>query len=62
MKSKVDPDLCISCAVCANMVPDWFTMNDDGIAECSDADVPAEFEEQVREAAEECPADAILIE
>jgi ferredoxin len=44
------------------MVPDWFTMNDDGLAECPDSAVPAELEEQVREAAEECPAEAILVE
>ncbi len=62
MKTKVDADLCISCAVCANMVPDWYVMNDDGIAECPSTDVPAEIEEQVREAAEECPAEAIAVE
>lgn len=62
MKTKVDPDLCISCAVCTNLVPDVFEMNDDGVAEAIVDEVPAELQEQVREAAEECPSDAILIE
>jgi ferredoxin len=44
------------------MVPDVFFMNDDGLAEAQPGDVPAELEDQVREAAEECPSDAILIE
>lgn len=63
MKTSVDADLCISCAVCTNMVPDVFVMNDDGIAEAvGDGTVADEFAEAVREAAEECPADAIIIE
>ena len=62
MKAKVDPDLCISCAVCTNLVPDVFEMNDDGVAEVTVDEVPADLQEQVRESAEECPSDAILIE
>lgn len=62
MKTTVDPDLCISCAVCTNMVPDVYEMNDDGVAEAVVDTVPAELEEQVREAAAECPAEAIINE
>ncbi|POR01340.1 ferredoxin [Alkalispirochaeta sphaeroplastigenens] len=62
MTTKVDPDLCISCAICTNMVPDVFIMNDDGLAEAKPGDVPADLEDQVQEAMEECPADAIVIE
>lgn len=62
MKVKVDPDLCISCAVCANMAPDLFVMNDDGVAEETVSEVPADQEDLAREAAEECPSDAIIIE
>ncbi len=62
MTTKVDPDLCISCAICTNMVPDVFFMNDDGLAEAKPGDVPADLEDQVQEAAEECPSDAIIIE
>lgn len=61
MKAVVDPELCISCAVCTNMVPDVFEMNDDGLAEAIVDVVPAGLEDQVREAAEECPSEAIKI-
>lgn len=62
MKTSVDADLCISCAVCTNMVPDVYEMNDDGVAEAIVDVVPTELEEQVREAAAECPSEAIIIE
>lgn len=60
MTTKVDPDLCISCAVCTSLAPDLYIMNDDGVAEEKSATVPAEFEELARQCAEECPADAII--
>lgn len=62
MKTIVDADLCISCAVCANMAPDLYVMNDDGIAEPKVDVVPAELEDLAKECAEECPADAIINE
>lgn len=62
MKTTVDADLCISCAVCANMAPDLYVMNDDGIAEAKVAEVPAELVDLAKECAEECPADAIINE
>jgi ferredoxin len=62
MKAIVDPDLCIGCGVCPNLAPDVFEMNDDGIAEAKVDTVPAEFEDVAKEAAEECPSEAITIE
>lgn len=62
MKTTVDPDLCISCAVCTNMAPDLYIMNDDGVAEAKVSEVPADMEDLARECAEECPADAIINE
>ncbi len=62
MKTKVDPDLCISCAVCTNMAPDLYVMNDDGVAEAAVDEVPADMEDLAQECAEECPADAIINE
>jgi len=44
------------------MVPDVYEMNDDGVAEAVVDVVPSDLEEQVREAAAECPAEAITIE
>ena len=62
MKATVDPDLCIGCGVCPNLAPDVFEMNDEGIAEVKVDTVPAELEDVAKEAAEECPSEAITIE
>lgn len=62
MKATVDADLCIGCGVCPNLAPDVFEMNDEGIAITKTDPVPPEFEDVAKEAAEECPAEAIAIE
>ena len=56
MKVRIDPDLCTGCGLCSDSVPDVFKMGDD-IAEVISADVPANLEGAVKEAAEDCPAD-----
>lgn len=61
MRVKVDPDLCTVCMTCVNDVPEVFDMGEE-VAEAKTPDVPAEFEDAVREVADECPADAIIIE
>ena len=43
------------------LVPDVFTLGDD-VAEVSNPDVPANLEATVKEAAEDCPVEAILVE
>ena len=62
MKVKVDEDLCTGCEDCVSAVPDVFEMNDDGLAEVKVDEVPAELADDVKKAAEECPADAIEVE
>lgn len=52
---------CISCEQCVEICPEVFAMGDD-IAEVTVDEVPEEYQESCREAAEECPAEAILIE
>ncbi len=59
MKVEVDQDLCISCGTCIDMCPDVFNWNDDGKAEVVVETVPDELEEDVEEAVEFCPTDAI---
>ncbi|MDZ7371124.1 MAG: ferredoxin [candidate division KSB1 bacterium] len=61
MKVKVDPDLCTGCELCVDTVPDVFQMGD-GIAVVKSATVPAGLEDEVKEAAESCPSEAIIIE
>ncbi len=61
MKVKVDPELCTVCMTCVDDVPEVFDMGDE-VAVAIKPDVPPEFEDAVREVAEECPADAIIVE
>lgn len=61
MKVKVDPELCTMCMTCTDDVPEVFEMGDDS-AEVKTPEVPPEFEDAVRQAADDCPADAIIIE
>ena len=61
MKVKVDPDLCTVCMTCVDDVPEVFEMGDD-VAEATTPEVPPEFEDAVREVADACPADAIIVE
>jgi len=63
MKAKIDEDLCTGCEECVEAVPDVFEMNDDGeLAQVKVDTIPSGLEDAVRDAAEECPAEAIVIE
>ena len=53
-------DACIGCGLCVNLCPGVFTMLDEGKAAARDEIAP-EFCDQVREAADSCPASAIEI-
>ena len=61
MKVKIDSDLCKSCGLCVDSVPDIFKMGDD-VAEVITADVSADLEEDVQNAADDCPVEATLVE
>lgn len=52
---------CIGCGLCPNICPQVFTMTDAGTAAAEGA-VTAELEEQVREAADSCPVNAIEVD
>jgi ferredoxin len=60
MEVSVDPDRCRGHGVCLAVCPEVFTLTDDGYAEAS-ADVPADAEDGVREAADNCPERAISV-
>ena len=75
MKVWIDQDLCTGDALCEEIAPDVFVMEDDGLAYVRDetgiynpggpaglASVPDGLETDVIEAAEECPGDCIFIE
>lgn len=59
MKVYVDQDLCISCGLCIDICPAVFDWNDDGKADVIVDEVPANAEDDAREAMESCPSEAI---
>ncbi|MBE3587256.1 MAG: ferredoxin [Thermoanaerobacteraceae bacterium] len=59
MRVEVDQDLCISCGTCVDTCPEVFGWNDDEKAHSLVDEVPAELEDQAREAVDSCPTNAI---
>ncbi|MEW6624874.1 MAG: ferredoxin [Bacillota bacterium] len=60
MRVKVDDDLCIACGQCIDICPEVFDWNEDGSLAVSNVDeVPADEEDNAREAVESCPTEAI---
>lgn len=59
MKMVVDQDLCISCGACVDVCPEIFQWDDEEKAHAVMDEVPSEYEDQAREAAEGCPTNAI---
>ncbi|HLG29670.1 MAG TPA: ferredoxin [Candidatus Brocadiales bacterium] len=60
MRAKVDPDVCTGCELCVSTCPEVFEMNGDK-AVAKTNPVPEEVEETCRQAADECPVEAISI-
>lgn len=61
MKTVVDPDECISCMLCTSIAPDAFEEDDSGLVIGLD-DVDDDLRDDVEEAMDACPTDAITIE
>ena len=75
MKVWIDQDLCTGDGLCEEICPSVFTLLDDGLAYVKQdgavlnepggsaqmADVSADLEDAVTEAAEECPGECIFI-
>lgn len=60
-KAKVNKDLCISCGACVGMVPDVFEFGDDEKAEVIIQQISEDLTDEVKDAAEGCPTDAIEV-
>ena len=63
MKAKVDDTLCSGCGVCIDICPEVFDMNDDGdLVIVTVETVPVDAEDNCRDAADQCPCEAIEVE
>ena len=54
-------DICTACGLCVDTCPEVFDMGDEMAIVIVD-EVPAEYEEAVQQAADECPVEAIIVE
>ena len=60
MKVRIE-DLCTACGLCVETCPEVFELGD-GFAQVLVDEVSPEHEDAVRQAAEECPVGAIIVE
>ncbi|MCX7819046.1 MAG: ferredoxin [Kiritimatiellae bacterium] len=60
MKATVDANTCTGCELCCDAVPDVFVM-DGSVAKVKVDEVPAGLEDAVRDAAANCPVQAIQV-
>ncbi len=62
MKAIVDAETCTGCELCVDICPEVFEMGEDEVALVLVDSIPAENEAVCRDAADQCPSDAIQIE
>ncbi len=62
MKITIDYDMCESYAVCMDLVPDVFHIDDDDQLQLLKTEVDGQLAELVRGAESRCPKAAILLE
>jgi ferredoxin len=61
MKAVIDPEACTGCGLCAETCPEVFELTDD-VATVIGDEVPEDAIDTCKQAAEECPLEAISIE
>lgn len=62
MKANVDKDTCIACGLCPSICPECFDMESDGKAGVIVDEIPETSQDEVKEAVESCPVNAISTE
>lgn len=60
MKVKVNEEACIGCGACTSVAEDLFAIKDDGLSTTKVDVVPADKEQEARDAIEACPTGAIV--
>ncbi|MGB9677882.1 MAG: ferredoxin [Candidatus Ratteibacteria bacterium] len=61
MKVRIDEEICAGCGLCVDTCPDVFEMGE-SVAKVKVSNVSSQLEECVKEAAGNCPVEAIIIE
>ena len=61
MRVMIDEETCVACEACVEICPEVFEMKDDKVL-VKVEEVPKEAVKTCREAAENCPVEAIKIE
>ncbi|WP_034114500.1 ferredoxin [Pseudomonas lundensis] len=61
-KAVVDRSRCCGYGLCAAICPSLYKLDADGLVYFDDAHIPPELEEEAREGAAACPAEAIWLE
>ena len=62
MKAVIDKEACTGCGLCVETCPEVFEMADDDVAVVKGDAIPAAAEESAKQAAEDCPSEAIKVE
>jgi ferredoxin len=62
MKVNVDPDACMGCGVCETIVPEVFSIGDEGYAVTLLVPAPEQYRDLIQQAVDECPEEAISAE
>ncbi len=60
MRVRIE-DTCTACGLCVDTCPEVFEMGAD-MAQVMVEEVPAEHEDAVQQAADECPVEAIIVD
>lgn len=61
MRASIDQDRCAGHGVCVATCPAVFSFTDDGFAEVTMDEIPAEYADLVEQAVSECPEHAISV-
>ena len=63
MRVHIDPDLCNGCGPCVDICPEAFKLDEEQtVAVATMDDIAGDLEQSCREAAKNCPTEAIIIE